>query len=81
MTCGGHLVQHPLQAGHPEQGAQAHVLAAFVDLCGKKFHSLSGQPVPELHHSHSTEVLPGVRSEPPVYQFVSTASCSVTGHQ
>jgi len=47
MTCGGHLVQHPLQAGHPEQGAQAHVSAAFVDLCGKKFHSLSGQPVPD----------------------------------
>lgn len=80
MTSGGHLIQQPLQAGHPDQGAQAHVQAAFDDLSGKKFHSLSGQPLPVLYHSQSTEVLPGVWSEPPVCHFVSIASCFVTGH-
>jgi len=39
-----------------------------------------GQPVPVLHYLQSTEVLPGVWREPPVFQFVPTASCPGIGH-
>ena len=40
----------------------------------------SGQPVPVLHYLQSTAVLPVVWREPPVFQFVPTASCPGIGH-
>ena len=36
--------------------------------------------VPVLSHPHSTEVLPGVQGEPPVFQFVTMGSCPGTEH-
>ena len=45
-----------------------------------KLHNVPGQPVPVLHHLHSTEVLPVVQMEPPVFQFVPTASHPGTEH-
>lgn len=50
------------------------------DLQGERLHNLSGKSVPVLGPAHSTEVLCGVQTKPPVSHFVPTASCSVTGH-
>ena len=41
---------------------------------------LSGKPVQMLSHLHSRKVFPDVEREPPVFQFVPTASGPVTGH-
>jgi len=41
-------------------------------------HHLSGQPVPVLSHPHSEKTFPDVHREPPVFQFVPTASGLVT---
>jgi len=38
------------------------------------------QPTAMLSYPHITEVLPGVQMEPPVFQFVRTASCPGTEH-
>lgn len=57
-----------LKLGHPEQAAQDHVQAASECLPGERPPSLSGQSLPVLHHPHS-------KGEPPVFQFVPTASC------
>jgi len=53
--CGPNLL--PKQ-GHPEWAAQDHIQVTFEDLRGGD--NLSRQPVPVVHHPHSTEVLPGV---------------------
>lgn len=37
------------------------------------------QPVPVLSHLHSTEVLPGVQAEPPVFQFISVTLVLAVG--
>ena len=47
---------------------------------GRRSHVLSGQPVSVLSFLHSTEVLPDGHKEPPVLQFVPTASGPGTGH-
>uniref|UniRef100_A0A8C9EZP6 Selenoprotein K n=1 Tax=Pavo cristatus TaxID=9049 RepID=A0A8C9EZP6_PAVCR len=36
----------------------------------RRIHSLSGPPVPVLHHSHSREGLPCISMELPMFQFV-----------
>ena len=54
-TSGGHVVRPLLQQGHPEQGAQGHTQLALEDPQGGD-PTDSGQPVPVLHHPHSTEV-------------------------
>ena len=48
-----------LQQGHPEQGTQAHGQVASEHPQGGD-PTASGQPVPVLHHLHSTEVLPDI---------------------
>jgi len=50
------LAHLPLQQGHPEQGTQTHGQVASGDLQGGD-PAASGQPVPVLHHLHSTAVL------------------------
>lgn len=37
------------------------------------------QPVPVLSHLHSTEVLPGVQAEPPVFQLISVPHVLAVG--
>jgi len=49
-----------IQAEHLQQGAQYHIQMDF-DYLRERFHRLSGQPVPALHHPHSKEVLPDFR--------------------
>lgn len=71
-TSGGHPGLPLLKQGH-------HVQAAFEDLQGGRLHSFSRQPVSVLGHPHS-EMFPDVQGEPPVFHFVSTASCLVIGH-
>jgi len=62
---------------HWEQPAQD--LMAF-DIQGKTFHNIPGQPVPILSLLQCEEVLPDIQKECSVFQFVSIASCSATGH-
>ena len=70
---GRDLWVHWLQKGHPEQGAQDHIQAAFGDLQGGD-PTTSGQHV-QGSAADSTEVLPCGQKEPPVLQFMLTASC------
>jgi len=56
-TIGDHLVQPPAKAGSLQQVTQESVQACFEYL-NKRPHSLSGQSVPVLCHSHGKEVLP-----------------------
>ena len=46
----------------------------------KSLHSLARQPLTVFHHSHSTEMLPDVQREPPVFQFMPITSCPGIGH-
>ena len=66
-----------LKQGHLEQVVQDCVQTAFEYLQG--LHHLSGQPVPVLSLPHSEKVFSDAQREPPVFQFVPTASCPVTG--
>jgi len=51
------LPAHPLlQQHYPEQGAEAHIQVASGDPQGGD-PTAFGQPVPGLHHLHSTEAL------------------------
>ena len=72
---------------HPASALAGSARAACPGQCPgcfgrspRRLHNLSGQPVPVLHHPHSTEVLPGVLKEPPILQFVPIAPCPGTGH-
>jgi len=71
-----HPAQPLLQQGHPEQGAQDRVQAAFWDLQG----DLCGKPVLVLQHLHSTDELPSVQRKPSVLQFVLKVSFPGFGH-
>jgi len=73
-----HLTQPQLQRWHPEQGAQAPFQAAAGDLQGGD-HNLWATCA-SASSPHSTEVLPGVQTEPLVFQFVLMAFCLGTGH-
>jgi len=66
--------------GHLQQAAQGLVQASLEYLQRRRIHSLSGQPVPVLHHPQREEFLPHVQMELPMLQFVPVASCPVTGH-
>ena len=59
------------------QGAQNNVQAALDDPQGLH-RTVSGQPVPVLHHLHSTEVLLVFRGNPAL-QLVPTASRPLLG--
>ena len=61
-TSGGHLTQPLLKQGHPEQSAQHY--GGFWRSPRRRLYSLSGQPVPVPHHSHSTEVLQVLQEVP-----------------
>jgi len=60
--------------------APDYVQKPFEYLQGGRTHHLHGQPVPVLSHPHRKKVSPGVHIEPPVFQFVPTASYSVAEH-
>lgn len=62
---------------HPEQAAQDHAQASSEHLQGGRLHSLIGPPVPAFSHPRSENVSPCIQTEPPVFWFVSTASCFV----
>jgi len=80
-TSVGHLVQPLLpKQGHLQQAAQELVQAGLEYLQRRRFHNLSGQPVPVLHHPQSEEVLPHVQTDLPLLQFVPVAPCPVAGH-
>jgi len=57
---------------------QESVQAGFEYLLRRRFHSLSGQLVPVLCNPQSKEVFSHVSLELPMFQFLPTASCSVT---
>lgn len=76
VTSGDHLLYPLLKRGHPKQVAQDHVKSALEDLQRGRLHSLSGQPVPGLHHPHSRKAFPDVQTEP---HFVC-ACCLLTWH-
>jgi len=63
-----------------QQAAQDLVQAGLEYLQRRRFHNLSGQPVPVLHHPHREEVLPHVQTELPMLQSVPIAPCPVAGH-
>lgn len=46
----------------------------------RRLHNLFGLSVLVLSHPHSTEVLPDVQREPPLFNFVPNASCPGTEH-
>jgi len=72
------LLQLLPQQGHPEQGAQGHVQVALGDPQGEPtpLGSLCQCSVTAQHRR-----APGVQTEePPVLQFVPTASGLGTGH-
>ena len=66
--------------GHLQQAAQDIVQAGLEYLQRRRLHSLPEQPVPVLCHPQREEVLPHVRMELPVLQFVPVAPCPVAGH-
>lgn len=69
----------PAVEGITEQGAQAYIQTPSEDLQGRDS-TVSRQPVPVLHHQHTTEALPDVQKGPPVLQFESIASDPGNGH-
>jgi len=54
--------QHPIQLGHEH-------------LQGGGTHSLSGQPVPAPHHSHSKELPPDIQPKSSLFQLKTTSPC------
>jgi len=70
-----------LKHSHLELLAQNHVQTTFEYLQGGRSHKNSGQPVSVLNHPHSEKLFPDIQREPPVFQFLSIASCPITGHQ
>lgn len=64
-----------------QSGVQNHVHIVLEYLQGWRWlHRHSEEPVPVLSHPNSKNVFPGVQREPPVFQFVLTASGPITGH-
>jgi len=79
-TSGGHLVPTPLlKQGYLKPVAQGYVQMAFEYLQRGRVCKLPGEPVPVFGYSYSREVFPDIQIEPPVFQFVSIASCPVLG--
>ena len=66
--------------GHLQQAAQDLVQVGLEYFQRRRLHNLPGQPVPMLRHCQSKEVLPHVRTELPMLQFVPiTPPCPVSG--
>ena len=78
--CGSSSPPPLLKLGHLQQAAQDHIQAGLEYLQKRRIHSLSGQPVPGLHHPLREEILPHVQKELPMLQFVPVAPRPVTGH-
>ena len=68
-----------LRQGHPEH-AQDHAQTAVEDLQG----DIQGDPTTFLGNLFSVFItctaFPDVQKEPPMFRFLSSASCPVTGH-
>ena len=75
--CGSSSPNPLPKQGHLEQAAQDLFQVDFEYLQVRRIHSLSGQPVPVLHHPQSKDILPRVQLELPVLQFVLVAPCPV----
>ena len=73
--CGSSPTSLPKQ-GHLQQAAQDLVQAGLEYLQRRRLHSLSGQPVPVLHHPQSEAVLPHVQME----HFNKTSTTSLREH-
>jgi len=71
---------HLLKQGHLQKVSKDHVQTAFEYLQERRFHNLPGHPVPVLSDLHIEKVLSDAQTEAPMFQFVPTASCPVTGH-
>ena len=78
--CGSSSSTSLSKQGHLQQAAQDLVQAGLEYLQRRRLHHHLGQPVPVLHHAQREEVLPHVRTELPVLQFVPIAPCPVAGH-
>ena len=63
--------------GHLQQAAQDLVQAGLQYLQRRRLHNLSGQPVPGLRHPQREVVLPHVKVERLMLQFVPAAPCLV----
>lgn len=74
-TLGGYLVTL-LRQGWPRVGSLGPHSGGFWRSPKKRPYA----PLPMLHHSHSSEVLPSVQREPSVLQFVPVSSDHGTGH-
>lgn len=68
-----------LRQGHLEPVSQDSVQVALEYLHEWGSCNLPGQPVPVFDHPHSKKVFSDVHTEPPVFLFLSIASCPVTG--
>jgi len=77
--CGSSSPTPLLKQGHLQQAAQDLDQAGIEYLQRRRLQNLPGQPVLVLHHPQREAVLPHVRTELPVLQFVPIAPCPVTG--
>lgn len=71
---------YPLTQVQLEQITQECVQVDLECLQRRRFHNLSGQPVPGLWNPRSKEVSPHTQTEPPVLQSVPVAPHPITGH-
>ena len=76
---GGYLVTL-LRQGLPRVGSPGPHPGGFLWSPRKRSCSTSAVPLPVLHYSHSTQVLPSAQGVPPVLQFVPVSSDLGTGH-
>ena len=58
-----------------DQAAQGPIQPGFEHLQGQSIHSLSGQPVPAPHHSHSKELPPDIQPKSSLRQLKTISPC------
>lgn len=56
-------------AAHPTHHQIMPMSTTSMCLQGYQLHQFPGQPLPELHHPWTEEILPGVQSKPPLVQL------------
>ena len=61
-----------------DQAAQGPIQPALEHLQGWTIHSLSGQPVPERHHSLCKERPPDIQSKPSLCELKTIPPCPIT---
>ena len=66
----GHQPPHLI----PDQAAQGPIQPNLEHLQGQGIHTLSEQPVPALHHSHSKELPPDIQPKSSLLQLQTTSS-------